>query len=368
MSLACGIIGLPNVGKSTLFNSITQRSLAKISNYPFSTIQPHISVVAVPDEKLKTLAEVTGTDDITPTTVKFFDIAGLARGASRGEGLGNQFLDYIRKVNLLIHVVRCFSDANVSHLNGSLNAVRDIETVNLELVLADLVLVEARLQKVRQMLKERKKEVEKEEELLMEIKSTLEEGRSPRQIKEENPELYSLSVILNLLSAKPVLYLANVNESEDEKANDHREGVRRIASEEGAMAIFLPAKLEAELAELSAEEAGRWRKEMGLSSRGLDELIRASYSLLNLITFYTATAGKVRAWAIPMGTVAVVAAGKVHSDMEANFMRAEVISFANLVESGSTVAARDNGLLRIEGPQYVVQDEDVIHFRFGKPR
>jgi len=364
VSLSCGIIGLPNVGKSTLFNSLAQRSLAKVSNYPFSTIQPHMSMVAVPDEKLKTLAEITGTDDITPAAVKFFDIAGLARGASRGEGLGNQFLDYIRKVDLLIHVVRCFSDANVSHLEGSLNAVRDIEIVNLELALADLVLVEARLEKVRQMLKERKKEVEKEEELLMEIKSTLEEGRALRQIKEENSELHSLSVKLNLLSAKPVIYLANV--SEDEKADDHREGVRRIASEEGTIAISLPAKLEAELAELSAEEAERCRREMELSSRGLDELIRASYSLLNLITFYTATAGKVRAWAIPRGTVAVTAAGKVHSDMEANFIRAEVVSFTNLVKSGSTAAARDNGLLKAEGPQYVVQDEDVIHFRFGK--
>jgi len=363
VSLACGIIGLPNVGKSTLFNCLTQRSLAKVSNYPFTTIQPHISVVAVPDEKLSILAEIMGTEDITPTAVKFFDIAGLVRGASRGEGLGNQFLGHIREVNLLIHVVRCFSDINVSHLDGSLNAVRDIETVNLELALADLVLVEARLQKVRQMLKERKKELEKEEELLIKIKSTLEEEKSPRQIKEENPELYSLSLKLNLLTAKPVLYVANI--SEDEKANDYWEGIRRIASKEGAMAIFLPAKLEAELAELSREEANSFREEMGLSSRGLDELIRASYFLLNLITFYTTTAGKVRAWAISMGTKAVEAAGKVHSDMEANFICAEVVSFTDLVKLGGAVAARDSGLLRIEGPHYVVQDEDVIHFRFG---
>lgn len=362
MSLACGIIGLPNVGKSTLFNAITQRSLAKVSNYPFSTIQPHISVVAVPDENLKTLAEIVSTDDITPATIKFFDIAGLARGASRGEGLGNQFLGYIREVNLLIHVVRCFSDANVSHLDGSLDAARDIETVNLELALADLALVEARQAKARQMLKRGKKEAEKEEELLEEIKSKLEEGSSPRENKEENPELYSLSVRLNLLSAKPVLYLANV---EDEKANDHWEEVRRIASEEGTMAISLPAKLEAEFAAFSAEEAEKWRKEMGLSFSRLDELICASYSLLNLITFYTHAAGKVRAWAISMGTKAAAAAGKVHSDMEANFIRAEVVSFADLISSGGVAAARDNGLLRIEGPQYVVQDKDVIHFRFA---
>lgn len=362
MSLACGIIGLPNVGKSTLFNALTQRSLAKVSNYPFSTIQPHISVVAVPDENLKTLAEIAGTDDITYTTVKFFDIAGLARGASRGEGLGNQFLGHIREVNLLIHVVRCFSDANVSHLDGSLNAVRDIETVNLELALADLAIIEARQAKVKQMLKERKKEAEKEEELLGKIKFRLEEGISPRENKEENPELYSLSVKLNLLSAKPVLYLANVNE--DEEGNDCWEGVKGMASKEGVSAISLPAKLEAELGAFSAEEAEKWRKEMNLSSRGLDKLICASYSLLNLITFYTHTAGKVRAWAIPMGTKAVAAAGKVHSDMEANFIRAEVISFANLTASGGVAAARDDGLLRIEGPQYVVQDKDVIHFRF----
>lgn len=363
MSLACGIIGLPNVGKSTLFNAITQRSLAKVSNYPFSTIQPHISVVAVPDENLKTLAEIVSTDDITTATVKFFDIAGLARGASRGEGLGNEFLGYIREVNLLIHVVRCFSDANVSHLDGSLNAARDIETVNLELVLADLALIETRLPKVKQMAKERKKEAEKEKELLEEIKSILEEGSSPRENKEENPELYSLSVRLNLLSAKPVIYLANVNE--DEKSDDCWEGVRRMANKEGAMAISLPAKLEAELCAFGAEEAERWRKEMGLSSRGLDELICASYRLLNLITFYTYAAGKVRAWAIPTGTRAANAAGKVHSDMEANFVRAEVVSFADLVASGGVAAARDNGILRIEGPQYVVQDKDVIHFRFA---
>jgi GTP-binding protein YchF len=363
MSLACGIIGLPNVGKSTLFNAITQSSLAKVSNYPFSTIQPHISVVAVPDENLKILAEIVSTNDITPATVKFFDIAGLARGASRGEGLGNQFLSYIREVSLLIHVVRCFSNANVSHLDGSLNAARDIETVNLELALADLATVEARVAKVKQMLKGGKKEAEKEEELLEEIKSTLEEGGSLRQGKEENPEFYSLSVKLNLLSAKPVIYLANVDE--DEKANNYWEEVKRIASKEGAMAISLPAKLEAELSAFSAEEAERWRKEIGFSSRGLDKLICASYSLLNLITFYTYARGKARAWAISRGTRVAAAAGKVHSDMEANFIRAEIVSFADLVKSGGVAAARDSGLLRIEGAQYVVQDKDVIYFRFA---
>ena len=361
--IACGIIGLPNVGKSTLFNAITRRSLARVSNYPFSTIQPHISVVAVPDENLKKLARIVNTCDITPAVVKFFDVAGLVRGASRGEGLGNQFLAHIREVNLLIHVVRCFSDVNVSHLDGSLDAARDIETVNLELALADLAVIEAREAKVKRMLKERKrkKEAEKEEELLKRIKSMLEDGSFPRKNEEE--DLYFLSAKLNLLSAKPVIYVANVNE--DEKDSGCEEEVRKIASREGTIAISLPVRLEAELGAFSIQEAEEWRKEMKLSSGGLDELVRASYSLLGLITFYTHAAGKVRAWAIPTGTKAPAAAGKVHSDMEANFICAEVVSFADLVSAGGISAAKESGLLRIEGPQYVVQDKDVIHFRFG---
>lgn len=361
----CGIVGLPNVGKSTLFNALTH-SGAPVSNYPFCTIEPNLGIVAVPDEQLQRLEALVGSTDITPATVKFLDIAGLVKGASQGEGLGNQFLGYIREVEAIVHVVRCFQDREIAHIESDIDPGRDIEIVNLELALADLEMVESRLNRIGKEIKAGKKGREVEKELLIETRFSLEEGRDPHSLS-FSPGEEQLVKSWNLLSLKPVIYLANVGEEATESPLDHphSQEVRKIAEREKKELVYLSAKLEVEIAELG-EEAGEFRKEMKISpDLNLAELIQASFRLLKLITFYTVAGGKVRAWTIPEGTKIKEAAGQVHSDMEKGFIRAEVVSFPNLDKCGSLTEAREKGLIKTEGKEYPVREGDVIYFRFS---
>ena len=364
MSLSCGIIGLPNVGKSTVFNTLTQGS-ASVSNYPFCTIEPNVGAVPVPDKRLEALAAIVKSKDITPTTIKFLDIAGLVKGASKGEGLGNQFLAHIRVVEAMVHVVRCFQDKRIAHIEPDIEPERDIEMVNLELALADLELVERRLEKVEKLAKSGE-EVEEERGLLAKIKSWLEEGKPVRSLSLNLCAAEShLIKGLGLLTLKPVIYLANVGEDMLSTPDDaYLKKVKEVAEKEGAEVMAVPAKLEAEMAELGEEEAKEFREEMGISQPWLSKLIQASYSLLGLITFYTVVQGKVRAWTVVQGTKAPEAAGKVHSDMQRGFIRAEVIPFEDLNAQGSLAVAREKGLVRTEGKNYTVQDGDVVYFHF----
>ncbi len=361
----CGIVGLPNAGKSTLFNALTH-SGAPTSNYPFCTIEPNLGIVAVSDERLRRLGTIVSSTDITPTTIKFLDIAGLVKGASQGEGLGNQFLGYIREVEAIIHVVRCFEDREIAHIKSNIDPGRDIEIVNLELALADLQTVEGYLKRIEKEVKAGQKGREAEKELLLKVRSCLERGRNIRSLGFSSGE-EQLSKSWNLLSLKPVIYLANVGEDMHKSLGDYSlsKQVREIAGREKRELVYLSAKLEAEVAELG-EEAGEFRKEMGISSDlSLTKLIQASYRLLKLITFYTVVRGKVRAWAIPEGTKVKEAAGQVHSDIEKGFIRAEVMSFEDLDKSGSLAEAREKGLIRVEGKEYLVRERDVIYFRFS---
>lgn len=361
----CGIIGLPNVGKSTVFNALT-RSGAQVSNYPFCTIEPNLGVVSVPDERLKKLGTIVGSTDVTPTTIKFLDIAGLVKGASHGEGLGNQFLAHIREVEAIIHVVRCFQSREIAHIESDIDPGRDIEIVNLELALADLQMVEGRLGQVEKEVKAGKKGREAEKGILLNVRSCLEEGKDLHSL-DFSPAEWQLAKSWNLLSLKPVIYLANIGEDIHKSPEDYpySKQVKEVAKREGRELIYLSARLEAEIAELG-EEAGEFRKEMGISpDSSLTELIQVSYRLLRLVTFYTVARGKVRAWTIPEGTKVKEAAGKVHSDMEKGFIRAEVVSFEDLDKSGSLAEAREKGLIRIEGKEYVVREGDVIYFRFS---
>ena len=363
--LTCGIVGLPNVGKSTLFNALTH-SGAPVSNYPFCTIEPNLGMVAVPDERLGRLGTLVGSTDITPATVKFLDIAGLVKGASQGEGLGNRFLGYIREVEAIVHVVRCFQDREIAHIESDIDPGRDIGIINLELALADLELVESRLSRIKKEIKAGKKGREVEKELLLKVRSPLEEGRDPCSLS-FNPGEEQLVKNWNLLSLKPVIYLANVGEEMTKSPLDHlsSQQVRKIAEREKRELVYLSAKLEAEIAELG-DEAGEFRKEMEISpDLSLTKLIQTSFRLLRLITFYTVVGGKVRAWTIPEGTKVKEAAGQVHSDMEKGFIRAEVVSFPDLDKSGSLAEARERGLVKIEGKEYPVREGDVIYFRFS---
>ncbi len=386
MGLSCGIIGLPNVGKSTVFNALT-RGNASVFNYPFCTIEPNVGVVPVPDERLEGLGAIVKSEDITPTTIKFLDIAGLVKGASKGEGLGNQFLSHIRTVEAIVHVVRCFQDRKVAHIEPDIEPERDIEMVNLELALADLELVERRLEKVEKLAKSgehvrvlhsrstvkqcrftgsavRQAEVEEERELLNRIKSWLGEGKPVRSLSLSMEESHLIRD-LGLLTSKPVIYLANVGEDMSATPEQpYLKEVKEVAKKEGAEVISLSAKLEAEMAELGEEEAREFREEMGIREPWLTKLIQACYSLLGLITFYTVAQGKVRAWTVVKGTKAPEAAGKVHSDMQRGFIRAEVIPFEDLNAQGSLTVCREKGLVRTEGKNYTVPDGDVIYFHF----
>ena len=366
MGFNCGIVGLPNVGKSTLFNALTNSAKAEAANYPFCTIEPNVGIVEVPDERLYKIAEIVKPRKITPTTIEFVDIAGLVRGASKGEGLGNQFLANIRNVDAIAHVVRCFRDENVVHVDGSVNPIRDIETINLELVFKDLESVEKRLQKVSKQAKSGDKKARAEVEALEKLKEILERGeRIYPYLEKLDDEGKRVVKELALLTAKPVMYIANVDEEGLLEDNEYVKQVKEFAEKEGAPVVKICAKIEAELAELEGEEKKEFLKELGMEEPGLNVVIREGYKLLDLITFFTAGEQEARAWTIRKGTKAPQAAGKIHSDIERGFIRAEVIKYEDLIREGSMQACKEKGLMRLEGKDYEVQDGDVIYFRFN---
>ncbi len=371
-----GIVGLPNVGKSTLFNSLTKAG-ALSANYPFATIDPNIGIVSVPDERIVKLGELYHTKKVTPATIEFVDIAGLVKGASKGEGLGNQFLANIREVDAIVHVVRCFEDSNVVHVDGSIDPLRDIETINLELVFSDLEILERRIAKVTKtarMDKEAAKELAflekvKALELVEAVKAHLEDGKMARTFEvpdDEDAQLWFKGY--NLLTAKPTIYAANVSEddlADDGASNPHVAKVREMAKEEGAEVFVICAQIEQELADLDEDEKKEYLEDLGVESSGLDKLVAASYSLLGLISFLTAGEDECRAWTIKKGTKAPQAAGKIHTDFERGFIKAEVVNYQDLLDNGSLAAAREKGIVGMEGKEYVVKDGDVILFRFN---
>jgi GTP-binding protein YchF len=364
MSLQIGIVGLPNVGKSTLFNALS-RAGAPVAPYPFTTIDRHVGVAEVPDPRLQAIADIVQPERTVPATVEFVDIAGLVKGAHKGEGLGNQFLGYIRDVDALAMVLRCFEAPDVAHVSETLDPLDDLEVVELELTLADLATVERRLENVRGAAKARPKEAAGELALLERLQAHLEAGQSARLFL-AGPESTNVPPDLNLLTAKPRLYVANVGEEHLPQGGPLAEQVVAQARREGAEAVALCAELEATLAEWPEDEAAAYRQELGLSQPGLNRLVEAGYRLLRLITFFTATGGhEVRAWPLSSGSTAWEAAGKVHTDMQRGFVRAEVIGHAELLAAGSLPTARDKGLLRLEGRDYIVRDGDLIHFRFA---
>ncbi len=360
-----GIVGLPNVGKSTLFNAITKAG-AEIANYPFCTIEPNVGIVAVPDERLDKLAEMYDPEKVTPTTVEFVDIAGLVKGASKGEGLGNKFLSHIREVDAIVHVVRCFDDSNIVHVDGSVNPSRDIETINLELIFADLEMLDKRIDRTRKMLKGGDKKFQIEIELYERIKAALEGGTPVRAMDFSAEELLLVDQLF-LLTSKPVLYTANVSEDDLQsgKPNPYLDELMKLASGEGSEVLVICAKIEEEITQLEDEEKAMFLEELGLKESGLDRLIRASYKLLGLMSFLTAGPQEVRAWTIVRGTKAPQAAGKIHSDFERGFIRAEIVAYDDLIRCGTYNAAREKGLVRSEGKDYVMQDGDVTLFRFN---
>lgn len=361
-----GIVGLPNVGKSTLFNAITQAG-AESANYPFCTIEPNVGVVAVPDERLAKLAEIYSSKKIVPTAIEFYDIAGLVRGASKGEGLGNKFLSHIREVEAIVHVVRCFENGDIVHVDGSVDPLRDIETINLELILSDMEMLDRRLQRTQKAAKG-DKALASEVELIQKAMTVLEEGKSVRTLSltDEQAEVVKS---FNLLSSKPIIYVANVSEedlADDGVSNPFVTQVREFAATEASEVVVVSAQIEEEIAQLDAEERMEFLHDLGLDKSGLDKLIQASYKLLGLISFLTAGPMESRAWTIKRGTPAPQAAGKIHSDIERGFIRAEVIAYEDLMASGGNMtSAKEKGLVRVEGKEYIMQDGDVVHFRFN---
>ena len=361
-----GIVGLPNVGKSTLFNSLTKAG-AEAANYPFCTIDPNVGIVAVPDDRIKRLGELYHTKKVTPAVIEFVDIAGLVKGASKGEGLGNQFLANIREVDAIVHVVRCFEDENVVHVDGSVDPVRDIETINLELIFADLEVLERRISKVARTAK-MAKEAGREMALLKRVKEHLEEGKPASSMELAGEEEEKWFAGYNLLTAKPVIYAANVSEDDlmdDGASNEGVAKVREYAAQTGSEVFVICAKIESEIAELDDEEKAMFLEDLGISESGLDKLISASYRTLGLMSFLTAGEDECRAWTIRIGTKAPQAAGKIHSDFERGFIKAEVVNYEVLLREGSLAAAREKGLVGMEGKEYVVRDGDVILFRFN---
>ena len=361
-----GIVGLPNVGKSTLFNSLTKAG-AESANYPFCTIDPNIGVVAVPDEMLAVLTKMHNSAKTVPAVIEFVDIAGLVKGASKGEGLGNQFLSNIREVDAVVHVVRCFEDSNIVHVDGDINPLRDIETINLELIFSDIEIIERKISKTVRGAKNDKK-LAKELTFLERIKEVLEQGILAKNIETDDEDEKEWFDSYNLLTAKPVIYAANVSEDEltdDAAGNPMVEEVRKYAKEEGQEVFVICAQIEQEIAELDDDERKMFLEDLGLKESGLEKLIRASYSLLGLISYLTSGEQETRAWTITKGTKAPQAAGKIHTDFERGFIRAEVVSYDALIEAGSMLAAKEKGLVRSEGKEYVMQDGDVVLFRFN---
>ncbi len=361
-----GIVGLPNVGKSTLFNSLTKAG-AESANYPFCTIDPNVGVVAVPDERLGLLADLYHSAKVTPAVIEFVDIAGLVKGASKGEGLGNQFLANIREVDAVVHVVRCFEDGNVIHVDGSIDPLRDIETINLELIFSDIEILERRIAKVARGAKN-DKTLAKELNLLNRLKDWLEEGKLAIGFAPEDDDEAAWLPTYNLLTAKPVIYAANVSEddlADDGSSNPHVQAVRAFAAENGSEVFVICAQIEQEIAELEEDEKKMFLEDLGLEESGLEKLIKASYHLLGLISYLTAGETETRAWTITKGMKAPQAAGKIHSDFERGFIRAEVVNYRDLLDCGSYAAAKEKGLVGLEGKEYVVKDGDVILFRFN---
>lgn len=361
-----GIVGLPNVGKSTLFNSLTKAG-AESANYPFCTIDPNVGVVPVPDARLKLLGDFYQSRKVTPAVIEFVDIAGLVKGASKGEGLGNQFLANIREVDAIVHVVRCFEDPNVIHVDGSIDPLRDIETIDLELIFADLEVLERRIAKTTKSAR-MDKEAAKELEFQQKLKKLLEDGKDAALINLENEDEEKWFAEYNLLTGKPVIYAANVSEddlADDGASNENVEKVREFAKEHNSEVFVICAQIEEEISELEDDEKKMFLEDLGLKESGLEKLVRASYSLLGLMSFLTAGEDETRAWTIKQGTKAPQAAGKIHTDFERGFIKAEVVNYQDLLDCGSYAGAREKGLVRMEGKDYVVRDGDVILFRFN---
>ena len=361
-----GIVGLPNVGKSTLFNSLTKAG-AELANYPFCTIDPNVGVVAVPDERLKKLGDLYHSKKVTPAVIEFVDIAGLVKGASKGEGLGNQFLANIRECDAIVHVVRCFEDTNIVHVDGSIDPLRDIETINLELLFSDLEILERRYSKISKAAR-MDKSLQKEAQMQERLKEHMEAGNMAKTFELEDEDEEAWFKEYGLLTAKPVIYAANVAENEvadDAAGNAGVQAVKEYAAKEGSEVFVICAEIEQEIAELDDDEKALFLEELGMKESGLDKLIKASYSLLGLISYLTSGEDETRAWTIKKGTKAPQAAGKIHSDFERGFIKAEVVNYQDLMDCGSTAAAKEKGLVRMEGKDYVVQDGDVILFRFN---